>query len=61
MSVYIQPYLTDVDEEMAELGRPPGSDERAYLMARQQLLAGTIDAWELTTTVRRFEALLSGD
>lgn len=59
MSIYIRPYLTDVEEEMAELGLPPGTDERAYLMARQELLAGTIDDFELTTTVHRFEALLS--
>lgn len=61
MSIWIQPYLVDAEEEMAELGVPDDVSVRAYLMARQDMLAGTIDVFEVVATARRYDRLLSGD
>ncbi len=61
MSIEIQPYLTDLDEEMLELGLPVNTDPKAFLRARQDLLAGTIDAWELNATVRRYQQQLASE
>ena len=53
MSLWIQPYLDDIDAEIAALGLPPDTDHRAYLTARQALLAGSLDAADLCAEVRR--------
>jgi hypothetical protein len=61
MSIWIQPDLVDAEEEMAQLGLCGEISVRAYLMARQDLLAGTIDAYELADTATRNDRLLSND
>jgi hypothetical protein len=59
MSIYIQPYLDDPAEEMKELGLPEEIHEEAYLLARQDLLAGTVDAIDLVEAVYRYQRMLS--
>lgn len=61
MSISLQPYLDDPAEEMQELGLPEEIREEAYLLARQDLLAGTIDAIDLEATVYHYQRMLFGD
>lgn len=61
MSLWIQPYLDDVDAEMAELGLPPETDYRAYLTARQALLAGSLDVADFHNEVLRLDRLMNPD
>ena len=60
MSLWIQPYLDDIDAEIAALGLPPDVDHRAYLAARQALLAGTLDAIDFAAEVLRRDRQLCG-
>ncbi|MBX3023780.1 hypothetical protein KF840_02610 [bacterium] len=61
MSIWFQPFLVDAEEEMAPLGLPGDIGVRAYLMARQDLLAASIDVFDVKDAARRYDLVLSGD
>lgn len=52
------PRCTTIEEEMASLGVPDSVSEQAYRMAREDLVAGRIDAYEVAVVARRYDRTL---
>ncbi|MBX3027910.1 hypothetical protein KF840_23700 [bacterium] len=53
------PRTTTYQEEMEALGIPAGVSERAYRMAREDLVTGVIDPLEINEAARRYQKQLS--